>query len=129
MKRKLGPRAQERARKVAAERAKAKAKAERSARRKGIRRSTIERNGDPTPPACFESQGQWDTWRHLAQVSSTILGHDSARQVDYCFDCLPSYQDKMIACGRCAHPDVYFRPVSWDKRGRPEGIRGVRRHP
>lgn len=51
---------------------------------------------EETPP-CFESKLQFQLWR----VANT---HQKAKTP--CVDCTITYQQEMLALGRCQHPDV-----------------------
>lgn len=62
-----------------------------------------------TTPACFPNDAVFALWRSTPP-----------RAANHCSDCLPDYQQKMIAESRCAHPDVIF---TIDKDGLIEGIR------
>lgn len=55
-------------------------------------------------PPCFESVAQWVEWKSLAEHSRVHVG----REITFCEDCLPDYRDRMIASGRCEHPETIF---------------------
>lgn len=63
-------------------------------------------------PACFYNESEWATWREFARRSGAI--------VNYCADCTPEYQAKMVKLDLCGHPDVQFRQ---DADGFIEGYR------
>lgn len=58
-------------------------------------------------PACFHSLEQYQEWQSLARMAGACV----APRTGACVDCLPEYQQKMIACGRCENPEVRFRWV------------------
>ena len=54
-----------------------------------------ERLRKPGKPACFDSQNQWDDWRHAARQAPP------ANISTYCEDCTVDYQARMRAEKRC----------------------------
>lgn len=54
----------------------------------------------PFPP-CFESWTDYARWRET----------DCKEQLgaQHCTDCLPSFKVRMLAAGRCGHPETGFR--------------------
>lgn len=48
-------------------------------------------------PLCFKSLEDFERWRKSFQAG-----------LDFCRDCLPSYQLRMKKAGRCEHPEVMF---------------------
>lgn len=58
----------------------------------------------PHPP-CFDSKEQWQQW-HIADEVAT---HG---RTQYCADCTPQYQIRMIDENRCVHPQVKFYKIN-----------------
>lgn len=56
-------------------------------------------------PLCFPSQREFDAWMH---ESRRFAATADVNPKNYCIDCLPAFQEKMIKCGRCAYPGVEF---------------------
>lgn len=65
------------------------------------------------PPRCFNSLKDFRLWQ-LQRNASKV--NDS----EYCADCTPKYQARMIAEGRCAFPGTTF---SRDAHGELHGTR------
>lgn len=63
---------------------------------------TQEQNQEDERPECFESDEQWGQYQLLWRLSQGMAA------VRFCTDCLPEYRDRMIAEGRCAHPETVF---------------------
>lgn len=57
-------------------------------------------------PACFTDAEQYKDYMWLIRVVDQPLDEEN-----YCLDCSCEYQRKMIAEGRCAHPETKF--VKW----------------
>jgi hypothetical protein len=55
-------------------------------------------------PLCFDGPRQYHAWERLAQETRA---HCDA-PVTYCTDCTPEYQQRMLAAGRCKHPETEF---------------------
>lgn len=72
-------------------------------------------DGKKTKPKCFPTAEQYAEWIELDAYSS-LKGSPS----EYCHDCLPEFKDRMLACGRCEHPETKFR---LDTEGRIYGDR------
>jgi len=52
-------------------------------------------------PKCFDSQQQYKEWKFYAR---------RAQGTEWpCNDCLPEFQERMKACGRCENPHVQFQ--------------------
>ena len=58
-------------------------------------------------PRCTDAQ-TYSTWRELAR--RTPPG-----EAGFCTDCTPSYQERMIAMGRCENPWIEFVVVGDDR--------------
>lgn len=56
-------------------------------------------------PACFESQGQYDSWLEAARTAT----HGKPLMMGACADCTPEFKQRMESCGRCENQHVYFR--------------------
>lgn len=56
-------------------------------------------------PRCWTKRDDWVEWNRLDE-----LARDKRARVrdHFCTDCLPEFQDKMKADGRCAHLTVTF---------------------
>ncbi len=59
-------------------------------------------------PSCFDTERQFDEWVAAARDSGHYVPN-------HCADCTPDYQRRMIAAGRCEHPDheVFLRNGAW----------------
>lgn len=55
-------------------------------------------------PLCFTSQAQFDSWKAIARSK---VGRCNGRN-EYCSDCTPEYQRRMILEFRCAWPTTRF---------------------
>lgn len=55
-------------------------------------------------PLCFTSPEQFAAWQRLIAECDP----EEALRGDYCTDCTPEYQQRMIDEGRCAHPETTF---------------------
>jgi len=53
-------------------------------------------------PDCFSSRLEYLDWVHTARMHKPAEGHE------YCEDCLPDYQAKMIRARRCQYPGTTF---------------------
>jgi hypothetical protein len=56
-------------------------------------------------PPCFNTQRDFDAWM---RESKRFAAMADVNPKNYCIDCLPDYQRRMKAAGRCAHPEVEF---------------------
>jgi hypothetical protein len=65
-------------------------------------------------PLCFQSAEQYALWK---QAEAAAKQYSKA---EHCVDCQPAYQAKMLAAGRCEHPETRFRE---DEIGFTEGYR------
>lgn len=59
-------------------------------------------------PACFSDTQDYVEWKLLARFP----GSSVTRRIKACIDCTPSFQEDMIACGRCENPEVRFKWMS-----------------
>lgn len=60
-------------------------------------------------PPCFPDDAALLAWRNMNHaVHAAGLPNPSG----YCSDCMPAYQARMCAEGRCKHPETSFVPVS-----------------
>ena len=65
---------------------------------------------DPKPlpaamPLCWDLPANWAEWQRL----NAFVRDNSASPLDhYCTDCLPEYKARMVAEGRCGHPETQF---------------------
>ena len=55
-------------------------------------------------PPCFDSVEQYREWMWANRNVESFTGIKS----NYCNDCLPGYQARMISESRCNHPKVSF---------------------
>lgn len=59
-----------------------------------------------TFPPCFDSLQDYQAWeKALEDCNIYEVGHVKP---NYCSDCLPEYQKKMIEQNRCGYPTVRF---------------------
>ena len=72
----------------------------------------------PARPACFDSDEDFAIWQELAYISKTYDPRN------YCLDCTPEYKARMESEGRCAHPEVEFKPVHAGTETEIAGFRG-----
>lgn len=89
-------------------------------------------------PACFDSKEQFKVYERLRHMT---LAHAKTRSdTNFCLDCTPEYQQKMLMEGRCEHPETRFvwfidssgegaemvgiscRSIYWEKRANFETI-------
>jgi hypothetical protein len=83
-----------------------------------LRPQETPRNG---PPPCFESKQQWGDYRQCwkKEIAAAKKAADKAKAagkktrapsgINYCEDCEPHYQEKMVGEKRCLHPGVTFK--------------------
>lgn len=62
------------------------------------------------PPPCFESGRQYREWVNLATASPLPPRADFPAEPNYCRDCSPEGQSRMMEAGRCMFPMVRFKP-------------------
>jgi hypothetical protein len=62
----------------------------------------------PRRPACFDTEAAFAAWCAAARESRHPVR-------DFCADCTPDHQRRMIASGRCEYPDraVFPRNDAW----------------
>lgn len=65
-------------------------------------------------PKCTDSHTH-ELWKHVARY----VGGVDKRATDFCCDCLPAFQERMLLDGRCERPEIRFRK---DKIGFIEGF-------
>ncbi len=73
----------------------------------------------PTP-ACFPSDSDWREYEVLS--ANARFGSRARKQplgANPCLDCTPEYQARMLAAGKCAHPETVFI------KRRDSGVEGV----
>lgn len=73
-------------------------------------------------PACFDSQVNYDEWKKLARFPGSRI----APRVSVCADCMPEFQERMMACGRCENPEIVFEwvPVKINRRETTAELQG-----
>lgn len=82
-----------------------RALAERDRRERERLRRRVRTHEPPTRwtacqvPPCFDSIGDWLTWRELTALSHAALALP-------CVDCTREYQREMRSAGRCANPQL-----------------------
>ena len=55
-------------------------------------------------PPCFDSLEQYKGWME----ANSLVKSDSETRSNYCNDCLPEYQARMVNEARCNYPHVKF---------------------
>lgn len=71
---------------------------------------------DHNAPKCFDSLDQWHEYTVAYYLSSSSKHRGVPPRIDYCRDCTKKHKDRMVASGRCAHPEtVFVRPDGVDK--------------
>lgn len=66
-----------------------------------------------TTPKCFHNHSQFTTWMKAARATG------GCHEAGFCTDCTEEYKNRMLAAGRCEHPDVRFAP---DEHGFIQGV-------
>lgn len=56
-------------------------------------------------PKCWNSREDWEEWVNAARACGAGR---NPRHHGYCIDCLPEFKERMVKCGRCEHPEVFF---------------------
>lgn len=56
-------------------------------------------------PACFDSPAQFQYWQECSVATNANAW---LKGQDFCTDCTPEYQRKMLKAGRCAWPETFF---------------------
>lgn len=62
----------------------------------------MNRKFDYRTPTCFEDTLQWRTYQKFWKLSK------GTGFINYCLDCTPEYQKKMVEQNRCAYPKTTF---------------------
>jgi hypothetical protein len=72
---------------------------------------------DHNAPRCFDSTEQWHEYTVAYYLSSSTKGYKGKPpRIDYCRDCTKKHKERMLAEGRCDHPEtVFVRPDGVDK--------------
>lgn len=97
-------------------------------------RSILNSDFVQSTPSCFESKEQFKIYERLRLMS---LSHSKTRSdTNFCLDCTPEYQQRMLIEGRCEHPETRFvwvvsedgqgtemlgiscRSIYWEKRSK-----------
>lgn len=73
---------------------------------------------DGPAPDCFPP-AQWKLWCRSERMLMAG-GRSSAAPDGFCQVCTAQYKERMVAAGKCRHPDVVFVP---DEDGDPIGTR------
>lgn len=93
--------------------------------------SAVRAAAAPATPLCFEDDEHYNEWLDLARSSGSLA------PPDYCHDCTPLYQSRMIDIDKCRHPETIFvtlrkRLENGDIEFEQVGTRGIpsalRRH-
>lgn len=62
-----------------------------------------------TTPACFNCDKQYQEYERLR--FDTIKHDNRPKDMNFCLDCTPEYQKKMMIERRCEHPETRFLMV------------------